>query len=112
MAFGTGILAMVVLRWRNVKSWGEHDAADEIDIRGKIVLITGASSGLGKETACQMLSRGATVIIPCRDHITALNLVEELKKREDTCRGKMVLIHLCIQSLLWDLKAYAKKMKL
>jgi glycine/D-amino acid oxidase-like deaminating enzyme len=93
VALGTGILAMVMvkLRLRNIKSWGVHNAEDEIDIKGKIVVITGGSSGLGKETAAQLVKRGATVVLPCRDHITGLNTVEGIKKMTDTSKGKMVL---------------------
>jgi hypothetical protein len=38
-----------------------------IDLEGKIAIVTGAYSGLGRETARVLLSAGARVIVPARD---------------------------------------------
>lgn len=40
-------------------------------MEGKTVLITGANSGIGKETARDMAKRGARVIMACRTMETA-----------------------------------------
>ena len=37
------------------------------DMLGKVVLVTGASSGIGLVTACELAKRGAKVILLCRD---------------------------------------------
>ena len=51
--------------------FGHTSTADEvladIDMGGRTVLITGAYSGLGKETARAMAARGAHVILSGRD---------------------------------------------
>jgi protochlorophyllide reductase len=46
-------------------------AADIPDQSGRLALITGASSGLGLETARALLARGATVILGCRSRAKA-----------------------------------------
>jgi len=43
------------------------EVADGIDLRGKVALVTGGSSGLGQETARVLAERGAQVILTARD---------------------------------------------
>lgn len=40
-------------------------------MEGKIVIITGANSGIGKETAKDLAGRGARIIMACRNLETA-----------------------------------------
>jgi NAD(P)-dependent dehydrogenase (short-subunit alcohol dehydrogenase family) len=54
---------------------------DEIDIRGKIVVITGSNSGIGKVAAFEMAKRGAVVVMACRDVPKAENVVQEIKNK-------------------------------
>src|SRR5437870_11643882 len=43
------------------------EVAEGIDLTGKVALVTGGSSGLGKETARVLAARGAHVILTARD---------------------------------------------
>jgi NAD(P)-dependent dehydrogenase (short-subunit alcohol dehydrogenase family) len=43
------------------------EVAEGIDLRGKVALVTGGSSGLGQETARVLAARGAHVILTARD---------------------------------------------
>jgi NAD(P)-dependent dehydrogenase (short-subunit alcohol dehydrogenase family) len=43
------------------------EVAEGIDLRGKLALVTGGSSGLGRETARVLAARGAHVILTARD---------------------------------------------
>ena len=69
-----------------MSGFGEHSTADDVlegkDLSGMTVFITGANSGLGKESARAMAAKGAHVIMAGRDpvkldtafsEITALN---------------------------------------
>jgi NAD(P)-dependent dehydrogenase (short-subunit alcohol dehydrogenase family) len=51
----------------------------EPDMRGKICLITGSSSGLGKATALDLAQLGATVILGCRDKQRGEAALTEIK---------------------------------
>ncbi|XP_032676877.1 retinol dehydrogenase 11-like [Odontomachus brunneus] len=48
-------------------------------LMGKTVVITGANTGIGKETARDLYRRGARVILACRDIKRAENALEDLK---------------------------------
>jgi len=49
-------------------------------MKEKIVLITGATSGLGKETAKVLAKRGYTVVIHGRSKTKAEATIQEIKK--------------------------------
>ena len=47
---------------------------------GKVVIITGANTGIGKETALQLSLRGAKIYIACRDLNKANEAIDDIKK--------------------------------
>ena len=51
---------------------------------GKVVVITGANTGIGKETALQISQRGAKIYIACRDLKKANQAIDDIKKTNPT----------------------------
>ncbi|KAK9809586.1 hypothetical protein WJX73_004402 [Symbiochloris irregularis] len=51
----------------------------EQPVRGKLVLITGASAGIGLETAKQLAAEGATVLLGCRNLDKAKGVQQEIR---------------------------------
>lgn len=40
---------------------------EKVNMNGKTVIVTGATGGIGKETARELATRGARVIMACRN---------------------------------------------
>jgi len=51
----------------------------KLNFESTTILITGASSGIGKEFAKQLASKGANLILTARTHSDLINLAEELE---------------------------------
>lgn len=63
-------------------------------LEGKIAIVTGASAGIGMETAFALLKSGAKVIFACRDETKTLNIINKIKdpkEREDAIFMKLDL---------------------
>ncbi len=73
-------------------------------VRGKVVLITGASSGIGKATAVKVADAGATVLLVARS-------VEKLEetKREIEAAGGVAHIHRCDLADMEDVERMAEE---
>jgi len=50
------------------------------DLSGKVAIVTGANSGIGKVTSLELARKGCHVIMACRSKEKALPEVEEIKK--------------------------------
>ncbi|CAF0823755.1 unnamed protein product [Brachionus calyciflorus] len=73
---------------------------------GKTVIITGANTGIGKETALDLARRGARVILACRDLQKALEAAEEIRKK--TGNGN-VFVELLDLASLNSVRQFAEK---
>jgi len=65
---------------RDSSGFGANTTADEVleglDLRGKLVLITGGSSGLGQESARALAAKGAHVVLTARDGAKGRGVVD------------------------------------
>ena len=73
-------------------------------VRGKVVLITGASSGIGKATAVKVADAGATVLLVAR----SVDKLEETKA-EIEAAGGIAHIHRCDMSDMDDVARMAEE---
>uniref|UniRef100_A0A667ZPN9 Si:dkey-23o4.6 n=1 Tax=Myripristis murdjan TaxID=586833 RepID=A0A667ZPN9_9TELE len=76
-----------------------------VRLDGKTVLITGANTGIGKETSRDLARRGARVVMACRDLTRAERAAEEI--RRSTGNGNVVIRHLDLASL-YSVRQFAK----
>ncbi|KAG1777944.1 hypothetical protein EV702DRAFT_1098748 [Suillus placidus] len=58
----------------------QFHASDVPDMSGKVVLVTGANSGIGKETARVLLTKNAKVYVACRDKAKGEDAIRDLKE--------------------------------
>ena len=51
------------------------------DLKGKVAVITGANSGIGRATALELASRGAKLILACRSEEKTMPVIEEIRSK-------------------------------
>lgn len=66
----------------NVSCFNHRSSADDVlrdqDLRGQVIIVTGANTGIGYETARSLAAAGATVIATCRNAEKAASTLERL----------------------------------
>ena len=82
------------------------EVADGIDLRGKVALVTGGSSGIGQETARVLAERGAHVILTARDGPKGEGVAAAI--RASTGNQHVEVEHLELGSLQ-DIRAFADR---
>jgi NAD(P)-dependent dehydrogenase (short-subunit alcohol dehydrogenase family) len=80
------------------RDFGAETTASEvvegIDLSGKSVVVTGASGGLGAETARALASRGARVTLTARDVGKAAKVADEIKASTGNASVDVMELHL------------------
>ncbi|XP_047013850.1 retinol dehydrogenase 13 [Ictalurus punctatus] len=101
------VLALTVAGFFLMRKWiAGGVCTSQTHLSGKTVLITGANTGIGKETAQDMARRGARVVMACRDLRRADMAVQEIRRA--TGNGNVVIRHLNLASL-YSIHEFAKE---
>lgn len=80
------VISVYAIRKLCEYQWGW--VRNKSSLEGKIFIVTGANTGLGFETTKALVSRGATVIMACRNEDKANEAV--VKIRQATANGHLV----------------------
>lgn len=72
--------------------------AATVDLEQQVHLITGATSGIGLETARALARQGATVVVAGRDEQKARRIVAELRRHTGNARVDHLLADLTVQA--------------
>lgn len=52
-----------------------------MNLKDKVVIVTGASSGIGKAMAVQLAKKGATLVLAARQYVTLCEITQELERK-------------------------------
>jgi len=78
------------------------------NMTGKVVIITGANSGMGFEASKALSRNGAKVILACRNKQKAIVALAELKKEVSEAKAEIMILDLSSQK---SIVAFAKTFK-
>jgi NAD(P)-dependent dehydrogenase (short-subunit alcohol dehydrogenase family) len=70
------------------------DVLEGIDLTGKLALVTGASSGLGVETARALAAKGARVVMAARDVPKTLQQAAAIRAKHPAAQLEVMELHL------------------
>jgi retinol dehydrogenase-12 len=62
--------------------------------KDSVIIVTGSSAGIGKETALELLRKGATVIFACRSEDKAFKVINTIKDKDEKSRAVFMKIDL------------------
>jgi NAD(P)-dependent dehydrogenase (short-subunit alcohol dehydrogenase family) len=82
---------------------GEHwTTADIPDQSGRLAIVTGANSGLGRSTAWELARAGATVIIACRNTAKGEEAAAEIKRDVPAADLQVLALDLADLASVWS----------
>lgn len=88
------LLFVGLLRKCLERTWGRCKST--CNLQGRVFLVTGANSGIGKETVRELAKRNATIIMACRDLQNARDTIAEI--RNQTVFGELIPMKLDLAS--------------
>lgn len=78
-------------------------------MNGKVCMITGANSGIGKATAIGLAKRGASLVLVCRDQTRAKEAIAEIKEKTGSESIDLILADLSSQKEIHKLVSEFRK---
>lgn len=102
-----GVIILLLLLWLGycILQRKGRKCTSQAKLTGKTVIITGANSGLGKETALNLSLRGARVILACRDLEKGKECADEIQRKS----GMEVLFRQLDLSSLISVNAFCRQ---
>ena len=79
-----------------------------MNFESKTILVTGATDGIGKQTALELARMGACVLVHGRDKAKGAKVLDELNR--ETCNEKLAL-YIADYSSLEDVRRMAEDIK-
>jgi NAD(P)-dependent dehydrogenase (short-subunit alcohol dehydrogenase family) len=76
---------------------GEADETMQHDLKGRVIIITGADSGVGKATAIHLARLGGTVILACCSPARGLQALNEVRCAAESSRVEMMQVDISFQ---------------
>src|SRR5690242_9086482 len=81
---------------------------DNVNMNGKVCIVTGANSGIGKVTALELARMGARVVMVCRDRARGEAALAEIKQKSGNHQVELMLCDLSSQA---DTRRFADEYK-
>lgn len=91
------ILMLVGLRKYRASKWGKCE--NSVDLSGKVIIVTGANSGIGFEVAKNLASRNGQVILACRSVEKANAAIIRIKQHLSNCSALVITLSLEYQQI-------------
>ncbi|KAI0191192.1 hypothetical protein EV127DRAFT_428846 [Xylaria flabelliformis] len=89
-------ISAVYQLWPGKPTYTEDDIAD---LSGKVYIVTGANTGIGKESARVLYSKNATVWVAARNTEKGANAIASIKEAHPSSDGRLELLHLDLSDL-------------
>lgn len=77
----------------------EFTEKDLPDLKGKVYIVTGSNTGIGKDTARMIYAKNAKVYIAARSEEKANKAIEDIKREVPTSTGSLVFLNLDLNDL-------------
>ncbi|MCC1496094.1 SDR family NAD(P)-dependent oxidoreductase [Alcanivorax sp. 1008] len=84
--------------------------SENVDLTGKRVVVTGASSGIGKELSRVLVIRGAEVIMACRNEQKTRHTINELASSLDEDQVQRLVFEECDLSSLKNVYSFCQRL--